>query len=183
VSKDQNKIKKILEKYLGGHRHGQQVPLTRHFAVALATDHGIPHRGGVAQWVERVLYHSTRRAVPERSWVQSLLPTTEVEPEFSTFGGMLVSVLQLISPMCKTGTSVLSRESHLNRSPTQGQNVTRGGQSIDTLCARACAPADCCAEMSTQRKSNVAPRAPYNIRLGKLSTRMSHTIPASLNKD
>jgi hypothetical protein len=48
--------------------------------------------------VERVLYHSTRRAVPERSWVQSLLPTTEVEPGFSTFGGMLVPVLQLISP-------------------------------------------------------------------------------------
>jgi hypothetical protein len=61
--------------------------------------------GGVAQLVERVLYHSTRRAVPERSWVQSLLPTTEVEPGFSTFGGMLVPVLQLISPVCKTGTS------------------------------------------------------------------------------
>jgi hypothetical protein len=53
-----------------------------------------------------VLYHSTRRAVPERSWVQSLLPTTEVEPGFSTFGGMLVPVLQLISPVCKTGTSL-----------------------------------------------------------------------------
>jgi hypothetical protein len=65
----------------------------------------IPHPGGIAQWVERVLYHSTRRAVPERSWVQSLLPTTEVEPGFSTFGGMLVPVLQLISPVCKTGTS------------------------------------------------------------------------------
>jgi hypothetical protein len=26
-----------------------------------------PSPGGVAQWVERVLYHSTRRAVPERS--------------------------------------------------------------------------------------------------------------------
>jgi hypothetical protein len=38
----------------------------------------IPHREGVAQLVERVLYHSTRRAVPERSWVQSLLPSTEV---------------------------------------------------------------------------------------------------------
>jgi hypothetical protein len=63
--------------------------------------------GGVAQLVERVLYHSTRRAVPERSWVQSLLPTTEVEPGFSTFGGMLVPVLQLISPVCKTGTSLL----------------------------------------------------------------------------
>jgi hypothetical protein len=62
--------------------------------------------GGVAQLVERVLYHSTRRAVPERSWVQSLLPTTEVEPGFSTFGGMLVPVLQLISPVCKTGTSL-----------------------------------------------------------------------------
>jgi hypothetical protein len=65
-----------------------------------------PSPGGVAQWVERVLYHSTRRAVPERSWVQSLLPTTEVEPGFSTFGGMLVPVLQLISPVCKTGTSL-----------------------------------------------------------------------------
>jgi hypothetical protein len=43
--------------------------------------------------------------VPERSWVQSLLPTTEVEPGFSTFGGMLVPVLQLISPVCKTGTA------------------------------------------------------------------------------
>jgi hypothetical protein len=59
-----------------------------------------PSPGGVAQLVERVLYHST---VPERSWVQSLLPTTEVEPGFSTFGGMLVPVL---SPMCKTGTSL-----------------------------------------------------------------------------
>jgi hypothetical protein len=66
-----------------------------------------PSPGGVAQLVERVLYHSTRRAVPERSWVQSLLPTTEVEPGFSTFGGMLVPVLQLISPVCKTGTSLL----------------------------------------------------------------------------
>jgi hypothetical protein len=65
-----------------------------------------PSPGGVAQLVERVLYHSTRRVVPERSWVQSLLPTTEVEPEFSTFGGMLVPVLQLISPVCKTGTSL-----------------------------------------------------------------------------
>jgi hypothetical protein len=52
-----------------------------------------------------VLYRSTRRAVPERSWVQFLLPSTEVEPGFSTFGGMLVPVLQLISPVCKTGTS------------------------------------------------------------------------------
>jgi hypothetical protein len=66
-----------------------------------------PSPGGVAQLVERVLYHSTRRAVPERSWVQSLLPTTEVEPGFSTFGGMLVPVLQLISPVCKTGTSLM----------------------------------------------------------------------------
>jgi hypothetical protein len=66
----------------------------------------VPSPGGVAQLVERVLYHSTRRAVPERSWVQSLLPTTEVEPGFSTFGGMLVPVLQLISPVCKTGTSL-----------------------------------------------------------------------------
>jgi hypothetical protein len=68
-----------------------------------------PSPGGVAQLVERVLYHSTRRAVPERSWVQSLLPTTEVEPGFSTFGGMLVPVLQLISPVCKTGTSLWVR--------------------------------------------------------------------------
>jgi hypothetical protein len=65
-----------------------------------------PSPGGVAQLVERVLYHSKRRAVPERSRVQSLLPTTEVEPGFSTFGGMLVPVLQLISPVCKTGTSL-----------------------------------------------------------------------------
>jgi hypothetical protein len=64
---------------------------------------GNPSPGGVAQLVERVLYHSTRRAVPERSWVQSLLPSTEVEPGF---GGMLVPVLQLISPVCKTGTSL-----------------------------------------------------------------------------
>jgi hypothetical protein len=35
-----------------------------------------------------------------------LLPSTEVEPGFSTFGGMLVPVLQLISPVCKTGTSL-----------------------------------------------------------------------------
>jgi hypothetical protein len=69
-----------------------------------------PSPGGVAQLVERVLYHSTRRAVPERSWVQSLLPTTEVEPGFSTFGGMLVTVLQLISPVCKTGTSLCLSE-------------------------------------------------------------------------
>jgi hypothetical protein len=62
-----------------------------------------PSPGGVAQLVERVLYHSTRRAVPERSWVR---PSTEVEPGFSTFGGMLVPVLQLISPVCKTGTSL-----------------------------------------------------------------------------
>jgi hypothetical protein len=62
-----------------------------------------PSPGGVAQLVERVLYHSTRT---KRSWVQSLLPTTEVEPGFSTFGGMLVPVLQLISPVCKTGTSL-----------------------------------------------------------------------------
>jgi hypothetical protein len=66
-----------------------------------------PSPGGVARLVERVLYHSTRRAVPERSWVQSLLPSTEVEPGFSTFGGMLVPVLQLISPVCKTGTSLI----------------------------------------------------------------------------
>jgi hypothetical protein len=59
---------------------------------------GTPSPGGVAQLVERVLNHSTRRAVPERSWVQSLLPSTEVEPGFSTFGGMLVPALQLISP-------------------------------------------------------------------------------------
>jgi hypothetical protein len=38
----------------------------------------------------------------------SLLPSTEVEPGFSTFGGMLVPVLQLISPVCKTGTSLLN---------------------------------------------------------------------------
>jgi hypothetical protein len=49
---------------------------------------------------------STRIAVPERLWVQFLLPSTEVEPGFSTFGGMLVPVLQLISPVCKTGTSL-----------------------------------------------------------------------------
>jgi hypothetical protein len=36
-----------------------------------------------------------------------VVPTTEVaEPGFSTFGGMLVPVLQLISPVCKTGTSL-----------------------------------------------------------------------------
>jgi hypothetical protein len=69
-----------------------------------------PSPGGVAQLVERVLYHSTRRAVPERSWVQSPLPTTEVEPGFSTCGGMLVPVLQLISPVCKTGTSLCDPE-------------------------------------------------------------------------
>jgi hypothetical protein len=76
--------------------------------MAYCSDLGYPSPGGVAQLVERVLYHSTRRAVPERSWVQSLLPTTEVEPGFSTFGGMLVPVLQLISPVCKTGTSLCS---------------------------------------------------------------------------
>jgi hypothetical protein len=81
-----------------------------------------PSPGGVAQLVERVLYHSTRRAVPERSWVQSLLPTTEVEPGFSTFGGMLVPVLQLISPVCKTGTSPLNPE-HC-RDPCAGRSKT-----------------------------------------------------------
>jgi hypothetical protein len=73
----------------------------------------LPSPGGVAQLVERVLYHSTRRAVPERSRVQSLLPTTEVEPGFSTFGGMLVPVLQLISPVCKTGTYIPFRYVYL----------------------------------------------------------------------
>jgi hypothetical protein len=67
---------------------------------------GAPSPGGVAQLVERVLHHSTCRAVPERSWVQFLLPSTEVEPGFSTFGGMLVPVLKLISPVCKAGTSL-----------------------------------------------------------------------------
>jgi hypothetical protein len=45
----------------------------------------MPSPGGVAQLVERVLYRSTRRAVPERSWpgrglswVQFVLPTMEV---------------------------------------------------------------------------------------------------------
>jgi hypothetical protein len=42
--------------------------------------------------------------------VLSLLPTTEVEPGFSTFGGMLVPVLQLISPVCKTGTSLSGKK-------------------------------------------------------------------------
>jgi hypothetical protein len=50
--------------------------------------------GGVAQLVERVLYRSTRRAVPGRSWVQFLLPSTEGEPGFSTFGGKLVLMVQ-----------------------------------------------------------------------------------------
>jgi hypothetical protein len=86
-----------------------------------------PSPGGVAQLVERVLNHSTRRAVPERSWVQSLLPTTEVEPGFSTLGGMLVPVLQLISPVCKAGISLLptfmlvnavaARQSNLHQFP------------------------------------------------------------------
>jgi hypothetical protein len=76
----------------------------------------VPSPGGVAQLVERVLYHRTRRAVPERSWVQALLPSTEVEPGFSTFGGMLVPVLQLISPVCKTGTSLkLVHPSHIRK--------------------------------------------------------------------
>jgi hypothetical protein len=63
-----------------------------------AFQNNYPSPGGVAQLVERVLYHSTRRAVPERSWVQSLLPTTEVEPGFSTFGGMLVPVAAADQP-------------------------------------------------------------------------------------
>jgi hypothetical protein len=89
----------------------------------------LPSPGGVAQLVERVLYHSTRRAVPERSWVQSLLPTTEVEPGFSTFGGMLVPVLQLISPVCKTGTSlVLSRPYRLSRRNHHMQKEDEVGQ-------------------------------------------------------
>jgi hypothetical protein len=83
----------------------------------------IPSPGGVAQLVERVLYHSTRRAVPERSWVQSLLPTTEVEPGFSTFGGMLVPVLQLISPVCKTGTSLLFFGSSPNKAEPRTQRA------------------------------------------------------------
>jgi hypothetical protein len=72
-----------------------------------------------------VLYHSTRRAVPEWSWVQSLLPTTEVEPGFSTFGGMLVPVLQLISPVCKTGTSLESPCRHTEAWPVLGPYMGR----------------------------------------------------------
>jgi hypothetical protein len=84
-----------------------------------------PSPGGVAQLVERVLYHSTRRAVPERSWVQSLLPTTEVEPGFSTFGGMLVPVLQLTSPVCKTGTSLCKMDKAF-RSDSVTSSLTGG---------------------------------------------------------
>jgi hypothetical protein len=90
------------------------VPGNDHFALCFVRVINIdPSPGGVAQLVERVLYHSTRRAVPERSWVQSLLPSTEVEPGFSTFGGMLVPVLQLISPVCKTGTSLYACHTYL----------------------------------------------------------------------
>jgi hypothetical protein len=39
--------------------------------------------------------------------LESNFITTEVEPAFSTFVGMLVPVLQLNSPVCNTGTSLL----------------------------------------------------------------------------
>jgi hypothetical protein len=50
--------------------------------------------------------------VPERSWVQKVvgsIPASMVEPGISTFGDMLVLVLQLISPVCKIGTSLEGR--------------------------------------------------------------------------
>jgi hypothetical protein len=79
----------------------------------------MPSPGGVAQLVERV---STRRAVPERLWIQFLLPSTEVEPGFSTFGGMLVPVLQLTSLVCKTGTSLKAS----NEGATRAQQGATG---------------------------------------------------------
>jgi hypothetical protein len=45
--------------------------------------------GDLADVLETCL-DTTPRAVPERLWVQFLLPSTEVEPRFSTFGGMLL---------------------------------------------------------------------------------------------
>jgi hypothetical protein len=85
----------------GGPHHAYAYMYTKmvQAMMILAPSSHDPSSGGAAQLVERVLYHSTRRAVPERLWVQSLLPTTEVEPGFSTFGGMLV-------PVCKAGTSL-----------------------------------------------------------------------------
>jgi hypothetical protein len=92
-----------------------------------------PSPGGVAQLVERVLYHSTRRAVPERSWVQSLLPSTEVEPGFSTFGGMLVPVLQLISPVCARlvhPCMSLSEERELEEDKSRGMLLFRSKRDL-----------------------------------------------------
>jgi hypothetical protein len=43
------------------------------FFHSWATFLGSLTRGGSSVELERVLYHSTRRAVPERSWVQSLV--------------------------------------------------------------------------------------------------------------
>jgi hypothetical protein len=110
-------------------------PCLRAFPVLVRSVRS-PHRGGVAQLVERVLYHSTCSAVPERSWVQSLqLPSTEVEPGFSTFGGMLVPVLQLISPVCKTGTylQVSSVRKVFNTSSLKGGNAPTGSEWVSTL--------------------------------------------------
>jgi hypothetical protein len=53
---------------------GTLVPIPRKLVQGQLQIDPIPHRGGVSQLVERVLYHhSTCRAVPERLWVQSLL--------------------------------------------------------------------------------------------------------------
>jgi hypothetical protein len=85
-------------------------------------------------------YYSTRRAVPERSWVQSLLPTTEVEPGFSTFGGMLVPVLQLISTVCKTGTSLYK---YLVGATQETQNLIRIARRIRNGPARSWFAVEC----------------------------------------
>jgi hypothetical protein len=56
----------------------------------------------------RILYlwwYASPGAATDQPGVQDWYIPTEVEPGFPTFGGMLVPVLQLISPVCKTGTS------------------------------------------------------------------------------
>jgi hypothetical protein len=61
-------------------------------------------------------------------------PTFYVAPPIGqtmTRGGQIVDAIKLREPL-----RVLSREPHLDCSPTKGANVTRGRQSVNTCCAR-----------------------------------------------
>jgi hypothetical protein len=132
-----------------------------------------PSPGGVAQLVERVLYHSTRRAVPERSWVQSLLPTTEVEPGFSTFGGMLVPVLQLISPVCKTGTSLICRFNHQLHDASLSTHVSRVSGASAIMTSR-------CRRHRVGVKPMYSETCTFSSSSGLLDLRLSHAPHASV---